>query len=174
MYMYGHSLRFSKIQGHDLDLNDLSLTSQVVAVISISFIIASTIALTLNTVPTISKLDKKGNQVDNPKLAMVEAVCITWFTLEYILRFACSPDKWDFLKGAMNVIDVLAILPYFLSLFLIEFEFENFENVRRFVQVLLREFFFKQSIFNNYFHKLFTSANKQIIMYECFCFYFFF
>ena len=110
---------------------------QVVAVISISFIIVSTIALTLNTIPAIAYYDEHGNAVDNPNLAMVEAVCITWFTLEYILRFATSPEKWKFLKGGMNVIDILAIMPYFFSLFLIESNknSQGFEDVRRIVQV---------------------------------------
>ena len=108
--------------------------------ISISFIIVSTIALTLNTIPSISKYDEHGNQIDNPHLQMIEAVCITWFTAEYIIRFAASPDKWAFVKGGMNVIDVLAILPYFLTLFLIDGsktaeENKEFDDVRRIVQV---------------------------------------
>ncbi len=126
---------------------------QVVAFISISFIVLSTVALTLNTIPGISYRDQHGRTVDNAKLAIVEAVCITWFTLEYILRFATSPNKWAFVKGAMNVIDVLAILPYFVSLFLIESNRKvktdvaaveddgaagdsgQFEEIRRIVQV---------------------------------------
>jgi hypothetical protein len=111
---------------------------QVVAVISISFIVLSTVALTLNTIPSLAAFDENGKQIDNPKLAMVEAICITWFTLEYILRFATSPNKWQFVKGLMNIIDVLAILPYFISLFLMEGnegETEQFEEVRRIVQV---------------------------------------
>jgi len=57
-------------------------------VISIIFVVVSTVGMTLNTIPSIQHRNAEGEPIDNPKLALIEAICISWFTIEYLLRFA--------------------------------------------------------------------------------------
>ena len=65
-----------------------SFIFQFISVISIAFVVVSTVGMTLNTIPSIQHRNAEDEPIDNPKLALIEAICISWFTIEYLLRFA--------------------------------------------------------------------------------------
>jgi len=94
-----------------------SWPAKFISILSILMVLVSTVGMCLNTFTWIQKQDVNGDPVDNPYLGMIEAVCISYFSVEFLLRLAGSPDKLAFLKGTMNVVDCLAIAPYYLTLF---------------------------------------------------------
>ena len=52
---------------------------------------------------------------DNP-FWLIETFCIIWFSFEVAVRFASCPSKGVFVRDIMNIIDIVAILPYFITL----------------------------------------------------------
>jgi len=110
----------------------------VIAVISIGFVIVSTLALILSTIPAFQVTDPETNETNEHRdFAIAEAIFITWFTIEYVIRFVASPFKWDFIKESMNVIDLLGIVPYYISLSLSNMKSsgEYEDEMRRIAQV---------------------------------------
>lgn len=55
-------------------------------------------------------------------LNAIDTVCVVYFTLEYLVRFLCAPRKFKFLFQAMNLVDLFAITPFFLTIFLHQLE----------------------------------------------------
>lgn len=47
---------------------------------------------------------------------VIETVCIVWFSAEFLIRLAAAPNHLAFFCDVMNIIDLLAILPYFITL----------------------------------------------------------
>ena len=82
--------------------------------------------------------DPETNETNEHRdFAIAEAIFITWFTIEYWVRFIASPKKWHFIKEGMNVIDLLGIVPYFVSLALSNMKSsgEYQDEMRRMAQV---------------------------------------
>ena len=57
---------------------ETSRAAQMISNISILFVVISTVGMVLATMPEL--------EPQYPKLALIEAVCISWFTIEYLLR----------------------------------------------------------------------------------------
>uniref|UniRef100_A0A183BPQ5 BTB domain-containing protein n=1 Tax=Globodera pallida TaxID=36090 RepID=A0A183BPQ5_GLOPA len=47
---------------------------------------------------------------------VLDTACVIIFTVEYMLRLFAAPDRCKFLRSIMSLIDVVAILPYYIGL----------------------------------------------------------
>ncbi|CAL8242587.1 unnamed protein product [Merluccius merluccius] len=46
----------------------------------------------------------------------LDTACVMIFTVEYLLRLAAAPSRYRFARSVMSVIDVVAIMPYYIGL----------------------------------------------------------
>lgn len=51
-----------------------------------------------------------------PQFFYVEFVCMVWFTLEIIVRFTACPSKIEYFKSVMNIVDILAVIPFYAAI----------------------------------------------------------
>ena len=57
-------------------------------------------------------LPPNGDSAIHLALEIIDDASVIFFTIEYIMRLVCSPNKRRFLKNAMNLVDLLAIIPF--------------------------------------------------------------
>jgi len=109
-----------------------SLQARIVAILSVLVIAASIVIFCVETLQifqytgtfidyNVLKFEGFSDQDDeNPDLSdpfyLVETICMAWFVFELLIRLFSCPRKSQFLQDVMNVIDVVAIIPYFLGL----------------------------------------------------------
>ena len=116
---------------------DSSQAARILATWSVLIIILSITVFCLETLPQYSVMNSKtskttqsplmnstsngtspasGGQLYRQPWFSFELGCIIWFSFEYLMRLFSSPSKWQFAKSFLNIIDLLAILPYFITL----------------------------------------------------------
>ena len=91
-----------------------SFAAKVLAVASLSIIVISVIIFCMETVPDIRAPTPK-YAATNAACQYIEIVCIVYFTLEFILRLIASPNKLHFFFDFLNIIDLLAIAPFYVT-----------------------------------------------------------
>ncbi|XP_039609812.1 potassium voltage-gated channel subfamily A member 4 [Polypterus senegalus] len=98
-----------------------------IAIVSVLVILISIVIFCLETLPEFrdekelfmginSTVPDSGFTTFNDPFFIVETVCIIWFSFELIVRFFACPSKTGFFKNIMNIIDIVSILPYFITL----------------------------------------------------------
>lgn len=71
-------------------------------------IIISLIAFSIETLPDLSESTQYWLQI-------IEIVCVVIFTAEYLLRIYVADHKFKFIFSFFGIVDLLAILPFYLS-----------------------------------------------------------
>lgn len=103
-----------------------SVCARIIAVISLFFILLSIIAFSLWTLPSINSHQLlnawASNSTDDfsrtrppeaQALDTVEIVCSIWFVFEFVIRAGSCPSKLWFFINVMNIVDLLALFPWF-------------------------------------------------------------
>ncbi|XP_051746030.1 potassium voltage-gated channel subfamily D member 2 isoform X2 [Ctenopharyngodon idella] len=84
------------------------------------FIAVSVMANVVETVPCGSAPNRAKEISCGERYALaffcLDTACVMIFTVEYLLRLVAAPSRYKFVKSVMSIIDVVAIMPYYIGL----------------------------------------------------------
>ncbi|XP_054473551.1 potassium voltage-gated channel subfamily D member 3-like isoform X2 [Anoplopoma fimbria] len=83
------------------------------------FIAISVLTNVVETVPcgsTANQRDMPCGERYTVAFFCMDTACVMIFTVEYLMRLFAAPSRYRFMRSVMSIIDVVAILPYYIGL----------------------------------------------------------
>ena len=99
-----------------------SIWAKLFSYFTIFLILFSVAIYILETLPEFSNTANEENSVEGSKASFLtlwfymDTVCISWFSLEYLLRIIFAPSWWWFVKSPFGLLDLIAIFPFYTKL----------------------------------------------------------
>ncbi|MDE0306463.1 MAG: ion transporter [Albidovulum sp.] len=125
--------------------------------IVIGFIVISIISFSIDTLPELPH-DYRAI------IGFVEIFIVVLFTLEYCLRVATAPSKRRYIFSFFGIVDLLAIIPFYLSLGFVDLSTLRIVRVIRILRIL------KLARYNSAmlrFGKAVSLAKEEIVLFGC-------
>ena len=124
------------------EIPESSPLARITSLFSLFVIVFAVVILCIETLPSVRNLDS-GHDVYNTRtnrslegnrnttqptyntsshntlkyfILRAEEFCMAWFTVDLVVRFVISPQKGRFLRRFLTVVDIAAILPFYISL----------------------------------------------------------
>ncbi|KXJ23096.1 potassium voltage-gated channel protein Shal [Exaiptasia diaphana] len=47
---------------------------------------------------------------------IANSICVAAFTVDYVVRLVCAPERLKFVRGFLNIVDLLALLPFYIAI----------------------------------------------------------
>ncbi|CAG5120621.1 unnamed protein product [Candidula unifasciata] len=102
-----------------MEYPETSMYAYIVAVVSVVVTVTAIALLCVETLPGWNT--QQCVHGDHPNWAdpffLVETICSVWFTVEFAARLLSCPSKVTFFKDFKNLVDLTAVLPYYVALF---------------------------------------------------------
>jgi voltage-gated potassium channel len=121
-----------------------------------ALIVISLVSFSIETLPNL-----------RPETAMplrtIEVICVSLFTVEYLLRIAVAKPKWRFIFSFFGLVDLAAILPFYLTSGL---DLRSLRALR--LLRLFRAFkLIRYSKAIQRFHRAFIIVKEDLILFGC-------
>ena len=101
-----------------MEYPETSCLAYAIAILSVIITVLSIVLFCIETLPSLKKSCKEGEKINySEPFFVLESICTAFFTLEVFVRFSSCPNKVSYFKDFKNLVDITAVVPYYITLF---------------------------------------------------------